>query len=101
MEDLTTTSFQPWYQPLNFDANSFDNTVLNNSSDTNSFNLGDSLDKIDLSGVASVAGVIGSFLANRDDKKYKRELLDMEKGRIARDREKQDKFQTGMENAWK
>jgi len=56
---------------------------------------------IDLKGFGTLASLVGGFMAHNDDKKYKNKLMKREDERIARDRARQDKFDKGMQEAWK
>ena len=69
------------------------NKKLNNNTN---FDFSD----INLSGIASIAGVIGGFMAHQDYKKYKSKMLNMEKKRIAREQKRQDAFESDMKKAW-
>ncbi len=61
---------------------------------------GSFLDGFDLKGGATLLGVIGSILGQRDQAKFPTEQLPMEKERIARDRKRQDKYESGMKSSW-
>jgi hypothetical protein len=54
-----------------------------------------------LSTVGTIIGGIGGIMNARDQRKYQKEVLGMERARIARDRERQDNFENGMKDAWK
>lgn len=53
-----------------------------------------------MKGLAGLAGTIGSIWGGIEQRKYQKNLLNMEKDRIARDRKRQDKFDAGMTSAW-
>jgi hypothetical protein len=61
----------------------------------------DGLDSLGgLKGLGSLAGTIGNIWGGIEQRKYQKDLLKMEKERIARDRARQDKFDSGMQKAW-
>ena len=55
---------------------------------------------IDLKGIGSLASVLGSLWSAKNQSDYQDELLKREDARIARDRERQDKFDDGMAKAY-
>ena len=69
-------------------------TIETPTVDTSSFDF-------DLSTVSSLAGMLGSYMANKEDKKYKSKMLEMEEQRVARERKKEDTFNAGFKEAYK
>jgi len=55
---------------------------------------------VDLKGLGSIASVLGSLWGANEDRKYKKELLKREDERIARDRARQDEFDSDMAQAY-
>jgi hypothetical protein len=53
-----------------------------------------------LQGFGTLASVVGNIFAQNKEAKYKEKLFDMEEKRIEREKKRQDKYDTGMTNAW-
>ena len=69
--------------------------------DTNMGMLDGLLDKAGgLQGLGSLASAIGGIMGGIEQRKYQKELLDMEKKRIERDRARQEKFEGDMKSSW-
>lgn len=53
-----------------------------------------------MQGFGTLAGVIGNIFAQNKEAKYKEKLFDMEEKRIADEKKRQEKFDSGMRDSW-
>ena len=58
------------------------------------------LDGLDLKGIGTLASVISGIMSANAQRSFQKEQLAMEKERIARDRKRQDKYESGMKSSW-